>query len=47
MVVTPAIPQNQEYHDFADQRTLFLGIQQATVVTKPRFFFLSYAPPSA
>ncbi|KAH7671178.1 Alkaline ceramidase protein [Dioscorea alata] len=26
MIVTPAIPQSQEYHDFADQRTLFLGI---------------------
>nr|CAB3479506.1 unnamed protein product [Digitaria exilis] len=26
MVVTPAIPQNEDYHDFADQRTLFLGI---------------------
>lgn len=26
MVVTPAIPQSEEYHDFADQRTLFLGI---------------------
>lgn len=25
MIVTPAIPQSQEYHDFADQRTLFLG----------------------
>jgi hypothetical protein len=45
MVVTPAIPQNQEYHDFADQRTLFLGIQQATVVTKPQFFFLLMPPP--
>ncbi|KAJ6798143.1 Uncharacterized protein M6B38_213655 [Iris pallida] len=26
MVVTPAIPQSQEYHDFADHRCLFLGI---------------------
>ncbi|CAA6660591.1 unnamed protein product [Spirodela intermedia] len=26
MVVTPAIPQSQEYHQFADQRRLFLGI---------------------
>ncbi|XP_008781500.1 uncharacterized protein LOC103701271 [Phoenix dactylifera] len=26
MIVTPAIPQSQEYHDFADQRKLFLGI---------------------
>jgi len=25
MLVTPAIPQNEDYHDFADQRTLFLG----------------------
>lgn len=23
MIVTPAIPQSQEYHDFADQRTFF------------------------
>ncbi|PKA46984.1 hypothetical protein AXF42_Ash011658 [Apostasia shenzhenica] len=26
MVVTPAIPQSQEYHNFADQRGLFLGL---------------------
>ncbi|MQL87981.1 hypothetical protein Taro_020522 [Colocasia esculenta] len=26
MVVTPAIPQSQEYHQFADQRRMFLGI---------------------
>ncbi|KAG6792522.1 hypothetical protein POTOM_001673 [Populus tomentosa] len=26
MVVTPAIPQSQEYHNFADQRDLFFGI---------------------
>ncbi|RWW34476.1 hypothetical protein GW17_00000744, partial [Ensete ventricosum] len=25
MVVTPAIPQSEEYHNFADQRELFLG----------------------
>jgi hypothetical protein len=25
MVVTPAIPQSQEYHNFADQRDLFFG----------------------
>lgn len=23
MIVTPAIPQSQEYHNFADQRTFF------------------------
>ncbi|XP_057748784.1 uncharacterized protein LOC130967789 [Arachis stenosperma] len=28
MIVTPAIPQSQEYHDFADQRTFF-GIPNA------------------
>ncbi|XP_059313607.1 uncharacterized protein LOC132064590 [Lycium ferocissimum] len=28
MIVTPAIPQSQEYHDFADQRN-FLGIPNA------------------
>ncbi|XP_009616453.1 uncharacterized protein [Nicotiana tomentosiformis] len=28
MIVTPAIPQSQEYHNFADQR-LFLGIPNA------------------
>ncbi|XP_078434931.1 senescence associated gene 18 [Wolffia australiana] len=26
MIITPAIPQSQEYHQFADQRRLFLGI---------------------
>ncbi|XP_031504510.1 uncharacterized protein LOC116267084 [Nymphaea colorata] len=26
MLVTPAIPQSQAYHNFADQRRLFLGI---------------------
>lgn len=25
MIITPKIPQPQEYHDFADQRTLFFG----------------------
>jgi hypothetical protein len=25
MLVTPAIPQDEDYHDFADQRALFLG----------------------
>jgi hypothetical protein len=25
MLVTPAIPQDEDYHDFADQRPLFLG----------------------
>jgi len=23
MIVTPAIPQSQDYHNFADQRTFF------------------------
>lgn len=27
MLVTPAIPQDEDYHDFADQRSLFLGNQ--------------------
>jgi hypothetical protein len=35
MLVTPAIPQNEDYHDFADQRTLFLGTQ-ASVDGHPR-----------
>lgn len=26
MIVTPAIPQSEEYHNFADQRELFFGI---------------------
>lgn len=26
MIVTPSIPQSQEYHDFADQRKLFFGM---------------------
>lgn len=26
MIVTPSIPQSEEYHDFADQRELFFGI---------------------
>ena len=30
MLVTPAIPQDEAYHDFADQRTLFLGTVPST-----------------
>jgi hypothetical protein len=30
MLVTPAIPQDEAYHDFADQRTLFLGALLST-----------------
>ncbi|XP_052204201.1 uncharacterized protein LOC127809449 isoform X2 [Diospyros lotus] len=26
MIVTPSIPQSQEYHDFADQREFFVGL---------------------
>ena len=37
MIVTPAIPQSQEYHDFADQRQ-FLGIL-FTIFT----FFILYS----
>ncbi|RCV29164.1 hypothetical protein SEVIR_5G468500v4 [Setaria viridis] len=41
MLVTPAIPQNQEYHDFADQRTLFLGIPNTlNVISNIPFFFV-------
>jgi hypothetical protein len=39
MLVTPAIPQNEAYHDFADQRTLFLGtvpVYPLPVTTTPR-----------
>lgn len=31
MLVTPAIPQDEAYHDFADQRTLFLGSAPSTL----------------
>ena len=29
MLVTPAIPQDEAYHHFADHRTLFLGTPRA------------------
>lgn len=32
MIVTPAIPQSQEYHDFADQRELFLGKKRLSLM---------------
>ncbi|KAF7065110.1 hypothetical protein CFC21_071274 [Triticum aestivum] len=28
MLVTPAIPQDKDYHDFADQRVLFLAVHK-------------------
>ncbi|XP_052140019.1 uncharacterized protein LOC127759841 [Oryza glaberrima] len=41
MLVTPAIPQNEEYHDFADQRRLFLGIPNTlNVISNIPFFFV-------
>lgn len=36
MLVTPAIPQNEEYHDFADQRRLFLGTPQTSPPSPPQ-----------
>lgn len=36
MLVTPAIPQNEEYHDFADQRRLFLGMPQTNPPSPPQ-----------
>ncbi|CAO2196147.1 unnamed protein product [Urochloa humidicola] len=44
MIVTPAIPQNEDYHDFADQRTLFLGIPNTlNVISNTPFFFVGVA----
>ncbi|PNT73647.1 hypothetical protein BRADI_2g61534v3 [Brachypodium distachyon] len=41
MLVTPAIPQDEDYHDFADQRDLFLGIPNTlNVVSNIPFFFV-------
>ncbi|AQK98067.1 hypothetical protein Zm00014a_006964 [Zea mays] len=41
MLVTPAIPQDEAYHDFADQRTLFLGIPNTlNVISNIPFFFV-------
>lgn len=37
MLVTPAIPQDEDYHHFADQRTLFLG----TTLPMPKFHRLA------
>ncbi|OAY80126.1 hypothetical protein ACMD2_10789 [Ananas comosus] len=41
MIVTPAIPQSEEYHDFADQRELFFGIPNTlNVISNIPFFFV-------
>ncbi|KAL5227274.1 hypothetical protein ABZP36_015539 [Zizania latifolia] len=41
MLVTPAIPQNEDYHNFADQRRLFLGIPNTlNVISNIPFFFV-------
>ncbi|TVU36964.1 hypothetical protein EJB05_18923 [Eragrostis curvula] len=41
MLVTPAIPQDEDYHDFADQRTLFLGIPNTlNVISNIPFLFV-------
>ncbi|KAJ1704181.1 hypothetical protein LUZ63_003960 [Rhynchospora breviuscula] len=41
MVVTPKIPQAEEYHDFADQRKLFFGIPNTlNVISNIPFFFV-------
>ncbi|KAJ3683240.1 hypothetical protein LUZ60_013467 [Juncus effusus] len=41
MVVTPKIPQSEEYHDFADQRDLFFGIPNTlNVISNIPFFFV-------
>ncbi|KAJ3708687.1 hypothetical protein LUZ61_012392 [Rhynchospora tenuis] len=41
MVVTPKIPQAEEYHDFADQRNLFFGIPNTlNVISNIPFFFV-------
>ncbi|KAJ4748631.1 hypothetical protein LUZ62_083036 [Rhynchospora pubera] len=41
MVVTPKIPQAEEYHDFADQRKLFFGISNTlNVISNIPFFFV-------
>lgn len=44
MLVTPAIPQDEDYHHFADQRTLFLGIPNTlNVISNIPFFFVGVA----
>ncbi|KAF3337293.1 Ceramidase [Carex littledalei] len=41
MVVTPKIPQSEEYHDFADQRKLLFGIPNTlNVISNIPFFFV-------
>ncbi|KMZ63281.1 Alkaline phytoceramidase (APHC) [Zostera marina] len=40
MIITPKIPQPQEYHDFADQRTLFFGIPNTLDVISNIPFFV-------
>ncbi|WOL15065.1 hypothetical protein Cni_G23846 [Canna indica] len=41
MIVTPAIPQSQEYHDFADQRELIPGIPYTlNVISNIPFLFV-------
>ncbi|KAL6853383.1 hypothetical protein ACP4OV_019412 [Aristida adscensionis] len=41
MLVTPAIPQDEDYHHFADQRALFLGIPNTlNVISNIPFFFV-------
>ncbi|XP_051228472.1 uncharacterized protein [Lolium perenne] len=44
MLVTPAIPQDEDYHDFADQRSLFLGIPNTlNVISNIPFLFVGLA----
>lgn len=44
MLVIAAIPHDEDYHDFADQRTLFLGIPNTlNVVSIIPFFFVGLA----
>ncbi|CAM0885719.1 unnamed protein product [Alopecurus aequalis] len=44
MLVTPAIPQDEDYHDLADQRTLFLGIPNTLdVLSNIPFLFVGLA----
>ncbi|XBI32728.1 hypothetical protein VPH35_056142 [Triticum aestivum] len=44
MLVIPAIPHDEDYHDFADQRTLFLGIPNTlNVISIIPFIFVGLA----
>ncbi|XP_037415944.1 uncharacterized protein LOC119278716 [Triticum dicoccoides] len=44
MLVIPAIPHDEDYHDFADQRTLFLGIPNTlNVISIIPFIFVGFA----